>query len=536
MAAKLKPVVLIILDGWGHRNSFDGNAIQGHTPNLERFAREYPATFLNTSGESVGLPEGQMGNSEVGHMNLGAGFIVYQQFVRINRAIRDGSFFHNPALTKAIEHIKKTGGKLHLLGLTGTGGVHAYSEHMYALLQLAKEANVPAEKVFVHAFTDGRDTSPTEGRSFIAELEEKLSEYGGRIASVSGRYYSMDRDNRWERVEKAYRAITKAEGKTYLSADALLASSYQENVTDEFIVPAVIVGSDGNPLATVEEGDAVIYANFRADRARELTKAFVLPDAQFSATPGKDGKPSGFARDGQIQNLYFATLTEYQAGLPVEVAFASLDVENPIAKVVSEAGLHQLHIAETEKYAHVTFFFNGGREQPFPNEERVLIPSPKVATYDLKPEMSALEVTQALLERLETNQFDFIVANYANFDMVGHTGLLEAAITAAGTVDNCVNQVVNKVLELGGVALITADHGNAEQMVDLETGGPFTEHTTTPVQCVLVAPEASPYRHAKLGNGILANVTPTLLQLLELPVPTEMTEQSLIQLDPVTAG
>ncbi len=528
MTNRPKPVVLVVLDGWGFRQARAGNGIQGHTPNLEQFFKNYPHTYLATSGEAVGLPDGQMGNSEVGHMNLGAGFVIYQQFVRIDRAIRDGSFFHNQALTGAMNHLKGTSGRLHLLGLTGPGGVHAHSRHMYALLKLAHQAGIDPEKVLVHAFMDGRDTSPTSGRGYMAELTQQLAEWGGRVATVSGRYYAMDRDNRWDRVQKAYRALTRGEGFLASSADEALAASYTAGITDEFIVPTVITGPDGQPVGMVREDDAVIFANFRSDRARELTKAFVLSDEQFGPFEGPDGKPAGFDRASMIKNLYFATMTEYQQGLPVQVAFTSLDVAAPLARVVSEAGLKQLHIAETEKYAHVTFFFNGGREQPFPNEDRVLIPSPKVATYDLQPEMSAREVTGKLLEHLAANTYDFIIVNYANFDMVGHTGVLEAAIRAAQVVDECVHSVVEATLSQGGLVMITADHGNAEQMIDPESGGPFTEHTTTPVQCVLVAAEDSPYRQARLSGGILANVAPTLLQILQLPASPEMKEASLI--------
>ncbi len=528
MADRPKPVVLMVLDGWGFSEEQRGNAVQGHTPNLERFYRDYPHTFLKTSGEAVGLPEGQMGNSEVGHMNLGAGFVVYQQFVRIDRDIRNGSFFQNPALKRAVEHAQTTGGALHLLGLTGPGGVHAHSRHLYALLKLAHEAGLPGSRVFVHAFMDGRDTSPTSGRGFIAELEEQLTEWGGRIATVSGRYYAMDRDNRWERVEQAYRAITDGVGPTAPSAEAALTASYEAGVTDEFVVPTVILSPDGQSSGQVRDGDAVIYVNFRADRARELTKAFVLPGEQFSPQPGPDEKPTGFARPRRLQNLAFVTMTEYQEGLPVQVAFDSLEVRAPLAKIISDAGLKQLHIAETEKYAHVTFFFNGGREASFAGEDRVLVPSPKVATYDLKPEMSATEVTDALLQRLATDEYDFVVINFANFDMVGHTGVLEAAQRAAGIVDECIRRIAEAVLARHGVLLITADHGNAEKMLNLETGGPFTEHTTTPVECILITPDDSPYRQARLKEGILANVAPTLLQLLELSRSPEMTEESLI--------
>jgi 2,3-bisphosphoglycerate-independent phosphoglycerate mutase len=528
MSNRPKPVVLIVLDGWGYSNNSHGNAVQGHSPNLERYFQEYPHTFLKTSGEAVGLPEGQMGNSEVGHMNLGAGFVVYQQFVRIDLAIRDGSFFKNQALVGALDHVKKTGGNLHLMGLTGTGGVHAHSRHLYALLKLAHDAGVSGERVFIHAFMDGRDTAPTSGKDFIADLEQQLIEWGGKIATVSGRYYAMDRDNRWDRVEKAYRAITQGEGNKAASAGQALAESYAAGVTDEFVLPTVITRPDGQPTATAKDGDAIIYYNFRADRARELTKAFVLPDDKFGAFALADGKPAGFNRLAKLQNLYFATMTEYQQGLPVQVAFASTDVTSPLSKVVSDAGLRQLHIAETEKYAHVTFFFNGGREQPFPNEDRVLISSPKVATYDMKPEMSAEEITASLVARIYQDDYDFIIVNYANFDMVGHTGMLNAAIQGGEVVDNCVRQVVEAVLAKEGAVIITADHGNAEVMIDPVTGGPFTEHTTTPVECILVVPENSPYRHVELKEGILANIAPTLLQLLQLPNPPEMTQESLI--------
>ncbi len=528
MVQRPKPVALIVLDGWGYSQHTAGNAVQGHTPNLERYYQNYPHAFLKTSGEAVGLPDGQMGNSEVGHMNLGAGFVVYQQFVRIDLAIRDGAFFQNPALQGAIDHVRQTGGALHLMGLTGPGGVHAHSRHMYALLKLAHDAGIAADKVLVHAFMDGRDTSPTSGLEYMVELEQQLAEWGGRVATVAGRYYAMDRDNRWDRVEKAYRAIALGEGPTATSAQTAISASYAASVTDEFIVPTVISASNGQPTGMVKDGDAMIYVNFRADRARELTKAFVLLDNQFGDFKLADGKPAGFARPRQIEDLYFATLTEYQAGLPVEVAFNALDVDAPIAKVVSTAGLKQLHIAETEKYAHVTFFFNGGREEPFPNEDRVLINSPKVATYDLKPEMSAYEVTEALLERLASDQYDFIICNYANFDMVGHTGLYDAAVQAAAAVDSCIGRIVEAIVAKGGAVMITADHGNAEKMVDEETGGPFTEHTTTPVECILITPEDSPYRHAPMKEGILANVSPTLLKLLQLPAPASMIETSLV--------
>ncbi|NWJ45216.1 MAG: 2,3-bisphosphoglycerate-independent phosphoglycerate mutase [Chloroflexi bacterium] len=524
-----KPVVLLVMDGWGYREEREGNAVLGHTPHLERYWETYPHTFLHTSGEAVGLPDGQMGNSEVGHMNLGAGFIVYQQLVRINKDIRTGAFYKIPALVGAVEHAKKNNSNLHLMGLIGPGGVHAYSEHLFALLKLAQEGGLPSERVFVHCFMDGRDTAPTSGRSFVEEVESQLKVFGGRIATVSGRYYAMDRDNRWERVKRAYLALTKGEGNFANSADEALARSYDATITDEFVEPTVIL-TDGKPTAMVQDNDAVVFFNFRSDRARELTKAFVHDDEHFGMhLHTDDAKPLGFARERYLQNLYFATMTEYQEGLPVQVAYDPLDVQLPVAAVVSKAGLKQLHTAETEKYAHVTFFFNGGREEPFPNEERILIASPKVATYDLKPEMSAYEVTDSLLEKLEQDLYDFIIINFANFDMVGHTGRFEAAVKAAEAVDICVSKVVASVLGKGGVLLLTADHGNAEKMIDPVTKAPFTEHTTTPVQCILVSPEGSPYRSVKLReSGIMADVAPTLLQLLNLAKPSEMTQESLI--------
>jgi 2,3-bisphosphoglycerate-independent phosphoglycerate mutase len=517
------------MDGWGYREERMGNAVQGHTPNLEGYWEKYPHTFLHTSGEAVGLPDGQMGNSEVGHMNLGAGFIVYQQLVRINKDIKNGMFFKIPTLVGALEHVLKNKSNLHLMGLVGPGGVHAHSEHLFALLKLAKDSGIPSDRVLVHCFMDGRDTAPTSGRGFVAEVEKQLKEFGGRIATVTGRYYAMDRDNRWDRVKRAYLGLTKGEGNYATSADEALSRSYDATITDEFVEPAVIL-TDGKPTGIIQDNDAVIYFNFRADRARELTKAFVFDDENFGLhLHTDDGKPLGFARERKLENLYFATMTEYQEGLPVEVAYGPLDVREPVAEVVSKAGLKQFHTAETEKYAHVTFFFNGGREEPFANEDRLLIPSPKVATYDLKPEMSAYGVTEELLKRLDAATYDFIIMNYANFDMVGHTGVYEAAVKAADAVDNCVGRVVQKVLEKGGVLLLTADHGNAEKMIDPETGAPFTEHTTTPVQLILVAPESSPYRYVTLREGgILADVAPTLLHLLGLDKPPEMSQESLI--------
>ena len=510
-----RPVVLVVMDGWGYRTETFGNAAQGHTPNLDRLYRDYPATLLAASGEAVGLPEGLMGNSEVGHTNLGAGFVVYQQQVRINKAIADGDFFTNPVLLDAAAHVTRNGSALHICGLVSPGGVHSASPHLYALLTFARQQNIA--RVYVHVFTDGRDTLPRSARPFVAELQAQCDTYGARIASVSGRYYAMDRDNRWERVEQAYRAITEGVGEAALSADAAIEQSYAADKSDEFIQPTVITDA-GRPVATLNDGDGLIFLNFRADRARELTRAFVLPDFD------------GFPRHKTVHDLAFVTMTQYESGLPVQVAYDPIDVPQPVAQVVSAAGLHQYHIVETEKYAHVTYFFNGGNEAAYPNEDRELVPSPKVATYDLKPEMSAREITAALIRRIETKQDDFIIVNFANFDMVGHTGVFDATVTAAGVVDGCVQQVIDATLPLGGVLLLTADHGNAEQKIDSTTSGPLTEHTTNPVQCILVAPDASPYRRVRLRDGQkLAAVAPTILDLLALTPPPDMRETSLIE-------
>jgi 2,3-bisphosphoglycerate-independent phosphoglycerate mutase len=516
-----RPLVLIVMDGWGINPRSDANAIAlAATPTLDRLAREWPLTQLQTSGPAVGLPEGQMGNSEVGHLNIGAGKRVLQEYTRVTSAIFDGSFFRNPALLKAIEHVKRNNSQLHLMGLIGPGGVHAHQSHLVALLRLAAAHNV--ERVYIHAFTDGRDTSPTGAVDYMRELLAQAREIGGehpaQVATVSGRYYAMDRDNRWDRIARVYWALVRGEGQKAEDPVEAIAQSYERKVTDEFIEPVVIV-RDGTPVATVQPGDAAIYFNFRSDRGRELTKAFVLPELP----PQAEGT---FERGPRIDDLVFVTMTEYEAGLPVEVAFPADNVDLPLAKILADRGLHQFHTAETEKYAHVTFFFNGGREAPFPGEDRLLVPSPKVATYDLKPEMSAPEVTATAVEHIQSGTYDVVIMNYANADMVGHTGNLAATIKAVEAVDAGVGRVVEATLARGGAALITADHGNAEQLIEYDTGKPLTSHTTNPVPFYFVVPQ---WPNVVLRrDGILADVAPTMLELLHIPQPPQMTGHTLI--------
>ncbi|MGZ3679506.1 MAG: 2,3-bisphosphoglycerate-independent phosphoglycerate mutase [Ktedonobacterales bacterium] len=521
MAAVPRPLVLIVMDGYGINPRRDANAVAlANKPNLDRIARDWPHTQLATSGEAVGLPEGKMGNSEVGHLNIGAGKRVLQEYTRVTAAIHDGSFFTNPALLKAIEHTKRNGSKLHFCGLLGPGGVHAHQSHLEACLQLAAKHEV--ERVYIHAFTDGRDTSPFGGKEYMAQLVARAKEIGRahptRVATISGRYYAMDRDNRWDRIARVYDAMTRGEGRHAIDPVAAIAESYERKVTDEFIEPTVLM-EDDHPVALVEGGDSVVYFNFRSDRGRELTKAFVLPELP----PHAQGK---FERGPKLNDLEFVTMTEYEAGLPVDVAFPADNVDEPMAKILSDRGMRQFHTAETEKYAHVTFFFNGGREAPFPGEDRLLVPSPKVATYDLKPEMSAPELTDEAVRRIQSGDYDVIVMNYANADMVGHTGNLEATIKAVEAVDVGVGRVVEAILAKGGAALITADHGNAEQLIEYDTGRPHTFHTTNPVPFYFVVPQ---WPSAVLrGDGILADVAPTMLQLLNIPQPAAMTGRTLI--------
>lgn len=506
-----KPVMLMILDGFGNAPKSEGNAVSlAKKPNLDKLFEKYPTTELQASGLSVGLPEGQMGNSEVGHLNIGSGRIVYQELTRITKAISDGDFFENEALKKAMDNAKKSGAALHLMGLLSDGGVHSHIDHLKGLLEFAKKEGV--QNVFVHAFMDGRDVPPSSGKEFIEKAEAMMAEVGvGKIATVSGRYYAMDRDNRWERVELAYNALVLGKGETANSAVEAIENSYHDNKTDEFVLPTVIT-KDGNAIANIKNGDSVIFFNFRPDRAREITRA--VNDKEFA----------GFKRE--TLELTFVTMTQYDKTLEgVNVAYSPQTLTNTLGEYVSSKGLNQLRIAETEKYAHVTFFFNGGVEKENPGEDRKVIPSPKVATYDLKPEMSAYEVTEELLARLDSDKYDMIILNFANPDMVGHTGVVEAAVKAIEAVDECVGNIVNKVLEMDGCVFITADHGNAETMIDFSTGNPFTAHTTHPVPFAWVSNHVD---NKKLKAGKLADIAPTMLTQLGLEVPAEMTGDNLI--------
>jgi 2,3-bisphosphoglycerate-independent phosphoglycerate mutase len=505
-----KPVLLCILDGFALREETHGNAVaQAKKPNFDRYWKEFPRTTLQASGEAVGLPDGQMGNSEVGHLNIGAGRIVYQDLTRITKSIRDGDFFENEVLIGAIRHVKEHGSALHLFGLLSDGGVHSHIDHLFALLELAKRHQV--ERVFVHAFLDGRDTAPDSAPVYIGQLQAKMRELGtGRIASVHGRYYAMDRDRRWERTEKSYRAMVFGEGLTHTDPLQAVKESHEKGTFDEFVIPTVIVDG-GQPVGRVETNDALIFFNFRPDRAIQLSQA--LANADFNGFDRGPGKPD---------NLYYVCMTHYSETVSGHIAFKPTDLVNTFGEVASKHGLRQLRIAETEKYPHVTFFFSGGREEPFPGEERILINSPKVATYDLKPEMSAYELTDALLKEIEAGKHDVIILNFANPDMVGHSGKLEPTIRAVEAVDECLGKVVDLVLEKGGVAVITADHGNADMVID-ENGRPHTAHTTFPVPFIVTD------KTVKLREGgILADISPTLLHLLDVPQPEEMTGKSMI--------
>ena len=505
---------LIILDGFGCRKETEGNAIAADgVKNVMTLWDEYPHTRIGASGMDVGLPEGQMGNSEVGHLNIGAGRIVYQEFTRISKSITDGDFFDNVAFYGAIENCRKHNSALHLMGLCSDGGVHSHLTHLYALVKLARDKGL--NRVFIHCFMDGRDVPPDSGKCFIEQLEQELKELGcGKIATVMGRYYAMDRDNRYERVQKAYDAMVLGTGVAVGSAVSAMERSYEAGVMDEFVIPAVVT-ENGLPVATISANDSVIFYNFRPDRAREITRALIMPEFD------------GFNRT--LFPLYYVTMTQYDKtfGPYVNVAYHPVPLTNTMGEYLAKLGRTQLRIAETEKYAHVTFFFNGGVEQPYTGEDRALIPSPKVATYDLKPEMSAYEVAEEAVKRVKSGAYDLMILNFANPDMVGHTGIMEAAMAAVHAVDICMKQVVEAILEVGGRCIITADHGNAEMMIDPETGGPFTAHTTSLVPCILVDPER---KHVKLRDGgRLSDLSPTLLTLMGLPVPDEMTGKSLVE-------
>ena len=507
-----KPLLLMILDGWGINPERESNAIaQARTPNMTRLCAEYPTSEIDGSGLSFGLPAGQMGNSEVGHTNIGAGRVVYQDLTRISKSIDDGDFFENAVLVECMQKAKAGSGRLHLAGLLSDGGVHSHDTHLYALIDMAKRQGV--REVLVHCLLDGRDTPPQSGAEYLERLEAEIARLGaGKIATVIGRYYAMDRDNRWERVEKAYRAIVQGEGNQYPSAEAAIRESNQGGVHDEFVLPSVIT-EGGAPVGKLSDGDAFIFFNFRSDRAREITRSFTDPDF------------NGFQREIWPKLSSYVCMTSYDETFGLPIAYGTEELVNIFPEGIGNAGLTQLRIAETEKYAHVTFFFNGGRETPFPGEDRALIPSPKeVSTYDQKPEMSAYLVTEELLKRLDQDKYDVIILNFANADMVGHTGILSAAVQAVEAVDECVGKLVERVLQKGGTALITADHGNAEIMKDAQ-GGPHTAHTCDMAPVVLVDDAR---KGAKLRRGVLADLAPTMLELLGLPQPPEMTGKSLL--------
>lgn len=509
-----KPVMLMILDGFGITDHEDGNAVRlASKPNFDKLFTEYPNTKLKASGLDVGLPEGQMGNSEVGHLNIGAGRIIYQELTRISKDIKDGVFFKNDEINYAIDETIKNNSSLHLLGLLSDGGVHSHIEHLKSILKLAKDKGL--NRVYIHAFLDGRDVPPSSAKKYIIDLDNYMKELGvGEIATLSGRYYAMDRDKRWERVELAYNALVYGKGEISNSTVEAIEKSYKDNTTDEFVLPTVIL-KDGNPTATIKDEDSIIFFNFRPDRARQLTRA--LNDKEFD----------GFER--KSLKLNFITMTQYDKTIEnVRIAYKPQSYKNTLGEYVSNLGLNQLRIAETEKYAHVTFFFNGGVETPNKGEDRALIPSPKVATYDLKPEMSAFEVKDEVIKRIESDQYDMIILNFANPDMVGHTGVIDAAKIAIEVVDKCVGEISDKILEKDGTVFITADHGNSEQMIDYSTGKPMTAHTTNEVPFVYVSKNA---KNKKLkSGGMLADIAPTMLTEMGLEIPKEMTGKNLIEI------
>lgn len=518
-----RPVVLTILDGWGINTELEGNAIaNAKTPVIGNLKGNYPCIALQASGISVGLAWGEAGNSEVGHMTIGSGMILYQNLPRINLAIQNGTFFSNQILVQVFDQAKRRGTAVHLIGLVSNGGVHSHTDHISALLEMASSRGV--NKLFVQAITDGRDTSPTAGAEFIKALQDKLNELKiGKIASIGGRNWAMDRNNNWDRVEKGYKVMTGISTEKAKDPLEVIRTSYERNVTDEYIEPTMIVDEQGNPVGPIQEGDVVIFFNFREDRARELTKAFVLPDFK------------GFNRGEKIKNLDFATMVEYESGLPTQVVFPPQKITTSLGKIIADNKKTQLHIAETEKYAHVTYFFNGGKEEAYPGEDRVLVPSPQVSSYDLSPEMSATAVTEKIIQGIKSQKYDFILVNYANADMIGHTGNMDAAVKAVQAVDYSLGELIKVVLENNGALLITSDHGNAELMIDPKTGEKLTEHSSNPVPCFFVTPdnkkertENQIMRHQNMVDGMLVDIAPTILELLGLEAPQEMVGNSLL--------
>jgi 2,3-bisphosphoglycerate-independent phosphoglycerate mutase len=526
-----KPLVLIILDGWGYRAETNANAIaRARKPTYDRLLREYPNTLIHTSGPFVGLPEGQMGNSEVGHLNIGAGRIVHMDITRIDLMIQNGEFFSHPVLVEAMKNARTSGGKLQLFGLVSDGGVHSRQEHLHALLKMAKQQGV--DRVFVHAFMDGRDTLPTSGAGYLEQLQQKMREYdSGKIATVSGRYYAMDRDRRWERIAKAYNAMVygKGEGGTYADPVRAMKESYNKGLTDEFVVPFACTDKDGGPVSKIADEDSCVCFNFRADRVREITRALCrnsgLNEKGGSDLPGAAELDATIPRDRVPKNLKYVCMTRYDKNFSLPVVIPPESMSNILANVMASLNMRNLRVAETEKYAHVTYFFNGGVEQPFPGEDRVLVPSPKVATYDLKPEMSAAGIADAVVKATSDSAFDVIIVNFANADMVGHSGKIEPTVKAVETVDACLAQIDKAVRARGGAVLITADHGNAEMMIDPATGGPHTAHTTNPVPFIVMAEDAKQY--TLKPNGSLRDISPTILGMLGITEPKEMTGSDL---------
>jgi 2,3-bisphosphoglycerate-independent phosphoglycerate mutase len=532
MPNRPKPLVLTILDGWGFSPRTENNAIAlARKPTYDKLLTEFPNTLIHTSGRFVGLPDGQMGNSEVGHLNIGAGRVVYMDIVRIDMMIENGTFFEHPVLLDAIKHTRSGGRKLHIFGLISDGGVHSLNTHLYALLKMCKQQG--AERVYVHCFLDGRDTPPNSGAAFAEQLQQKMREYGvGKIASVSGRYYAMDRDKRWERTKKATDAMVqgKGEGGTFVDAVQGIKESYNKGVTDEFILPFVCIDNKGEPLATIGEDDACICINFRADRVREITRA-LCRNTGLSKEAGRDlegweSLDETIPRDTIPQKLKYVCMTQYDAKFTLPFVVPPESLDNILANVMGQVNMRNLRVAETEKYAHVTYFFNGGVEKPFPGEDRLLVQSPKVATYDLKPEMSAQGIADGVVKSINDTAFDVIIMNFANADMVGHSGKLEPTIKAVETVDACLGQIYSAVKQHGGAMLITADHGNAEMMKDPVTGGPHTYHTTNPVPFVVVSEETKKF--TLRPDGALQDISPTVLKLLGIPQPKEMTGHSLL--------
>jgi 2,3-bisphosphoglycerate-independent phosphoglycerate mutase len=526
-----KPLILIILDGWGYRAETKANAIAlARKPTYDGLLREYPNTLIHTSGPFVGLPEGQMGNSEVGHLNIGAGRIVHMDITRIDLMIRSGELFKDPVLLDAMKHARMGDRRLHLFGLVSDGGVHSQQEHLYALLKMAKQNGL--ERVFVHAFMDGRDTLPTNGAGYLEQLEQKMREYNcGKIATVNGRYYAMDRDRRWERIAKAYNAMVFGEAEGGKKADPVkgMKESYNREVTDEFVVPFVCTDHHGQPVATIRDDDSCICFNFRADRVRQITRALArnsgLNPKGGSDLPGAADLDATLARDRVPRNLHYVCMTQYDKNFSLPVVIAPESMANILANVMAGLNMRNLRVAETEKYAHVTYFFNGGVEQPFPGEDRILVPSPKVATYDLKPEMSASGIADAVVKATEDGTFDVVIVNFANADMVGHSGKIEPTVKAVETVDACLGRIDAAVRAKGGAMLITADHGNAEMLIDPATGGPHTAHTTNPVPFIVVAENATQF--TLKPNGALRDISPTVLGMLGVDEPKEMTGSDL---------